>query len=170
MAFTKITGPGIHTLTNIVSHNVKSSGIITAVNGNLTGWLAVGSTASFGGNVSVGGTLTYDDVTYVESVGIVTAKGGLHVGAGGSIIHALSEDDGAVGVNNLTPSSQYYKNLVVGSNNAGSWGITVRTNSANSGNLAFSDTDSANAGRYDGRISYEHTDQSMRFHTNPAAG
>ena len=88
MAFTKITGPGIHTLSNIMSHNVKSSGIITAVNGNLNGWLAVGSTASFGGDVSIGGTLTYDDVTYVESVGIVTAKGGLHVGAGGTIIYA----------------------------------------------------------------------------------
>ena len=103
MAFTKITGPGIHTLTNIVSHNVKSSGIITAVNGNLNGWLAVGSTASFGGNVSIGGTLTYDDVTNVESVGIITAKGGLHVGAGGTIIHALSEDDGKVGIGTDSP-------------------------------------------------------------------
>ena len=104
MAFTKITGPGIHTLSNIMSHNVKSSGIITAVNGNLTGWLAVGSTASFGGNVSIGGTLTYDDVTYVESVGIVTAKGGLHVGAGGTIIHALSEDNGKVGIGSEIPT------------------------------------------------------------------
>ena len=170
MAFTKITGPGIHTLSNIMTHNVKSSGIITAVNGNLSGWLAVGQTASFGGDVSIGGTLTYDDVTNVESVGIITAKAGIHVGAGGTILYALSEDDGAIGLNNTTPSTQYYNNLVVGSNNAGSWGITVRTNSANSGNLAFSDTDSANAGRYDGRISYEHTDQSMRFHTNAEAG
>ena len=79
MAFTKITGPGIHTLTNIVSHNVKSSGIITAVNGNLNGWLAVGSTASFSGNVSIGGTLTYDDVTNVESVGLITAKAGIFI-------------------------------------------------------------------------------------------
>ena len=29
------------------------------------------------GNVSVGGTLTYEDVTNVDSVGIVTARGGL---------------------------------------------------------------------------------------------
>ena len=103
MSFTKITGPGIHTLTNIVSHNVKSSGIITAVNGNLSGWLAVGSTASFGGDVSIGGTLTYDDVTNVESVGIITAKEGIHVGAGGTIIYALSEDDGKVGIGTNNP-------------------------------------------------------------------
>ena len=30
MAFTKVTGPGIHTLANITSHNINSSGIITA--------------------------------------------------------------------------------------------------------------------------------------------
>jgi hypothetical protein len=106
MSFTKITGPGIHTLSNIMSHNVKSSGIITAVNGNLTGWLAVGSTASFGGNVSIGGTLTYDDVTNVESVGIITAKEGIHVGAGGTIIHALSEDDGKVGIGTDNPNAK----------------------------------------------------------------
>ena len=27
---TKVTGPGIHTLSNVLSHNIKSSGIITA--------------------------------------------------------------------------------------------------------------------------------------------
>jgi len=32
---------------------------------------------SFSGNVSIGGTLTYEDVTNVDSVGIVTARGGL---------------------------------------------------------------------------------------------
>ena len=99
MAFTKITGPGIHTLSNIMSHNVKSSGIITAVNGNLTGWLAVGSTASFGGDVTVGGTLTYDDVTNIDSVGLITARAGIHVGAGGTIIHAVSSNAGQVLIN-----------------------------------------------------------------------
>ena len=107
MAFTKITGPGIHTLSNIMSHNVKSSGIITAVNGNLTGWLAVGQTASFGGDVSIGGTLTYDDVTNVEAIGIITAKGGLHVGAAGTIIHAVSSNDGKVGIGTTIPTSTF---------------------------------------------------------------
>ena len=105
MAFTKITGPGIHTLSNIMSHNVKSSGIITAVNGNLTGWLAVGSTASFGGDVTVGGTLTYDDVTNIDSVGLITARAGIHVGAGGSIIHAVSSNNGKVGINETSPDA-----------------------------------------------------------------
>ena len=36
-----------------------------------------GTTGTFSGNVSVGGTLTYEDVTNVDSVGLVTARGGL---------------------------------------------------------------------------------------------
>ena len=107
MAFTKITGPGIHTLSNIMSHNVKSSGIITAVNGNLSGWLAVGQTASFGGDVSIGGTLTYDDVTNVESVGIITAKAGIHVGAAGTILHAINDSGFAkVGIGTTIPTAK----------------------------------------------------------------
>ena len=53
------------------------TGIATATSfaGNITG-----TTGTFTGNVSVGGTLTYDDVTRIDSVGIVTAGGGLFVG------------------------------------------------------------------------------------------
>ena len=35
------------------------------------------------GNVSVGGTLTYEDVTNVDSVGLITARSGVNVTAGG---------------------------------------------------------------------------------------
>ena len=41
---------------------------------NVTGVLL-----TFSGNVSVGGTLTYEDVTNVDSVGIITARSGLVV-------------------------------------------------------------------------------------------
>ena len=36
-----------------------------------------GTTGSFSGNVSVGGTLTYEDVTNIDSVGIITARAGV---------------------------------------------------------------------------------------------
>ena len=39
----------------------------------------VGAAATFN-NVTIGGTITYDDVTRIDSVGIVTAGGGLYVG------------------------------------------------------------------------------------------
>ena len=39
-----------------------------------------GVAATFTGNVTVGGTLTYEDVTNIDSVGWVTARSGLNVG------------------------------------------------------------------------------------------
>ena len=81
MAFTRVLGPGIHTQANIDSHNINSTGIITAtrfdgpfVNLNVTG-VTTFTDATFTGNVSIGGTLTYEDVSNVDSVGIVTALG-----------------------------------------------------------------------------------------------
>ena len=38
-----------------------------------------------GGNLGVGGTLTYEDVTNIDSVGIITARSGIQIGAGGTI-------------------------------------------------------------------------------------
>ena len=38
---------------------------------------------NIGGNISIGGTLTYEDVTNVDSLGIVTARTGIKVTAGG---------------------------------------------------------------------------------------
>ena len=57
------------------------TGVATATtfDGNLTGNVT-GATGTFTGNVSIAGTLTYDDVTRIDSVGIVTAGGGLYVG------------------------------------------------------------------------------------------
>ena len=42
--------------------------------------VATATTLDVTGNVSVGGTLTYDDVTNIDSVGIITARGGVNVG------------------------------------------------------------------------------------------
>jgi len=36
-------------------------------------------------NISIGGTLTYEDVTNVDSVGVVTARSGIRVGTGGTV-------------------------------------------------------------------------------------
>ena len=41
-----------------------------------------GVAATFTGNVSIGGTLTYTDVTNIDAVGIITAQQGIHIGAG----------------------------------------------------------------------------------------
>ena len=54
----------------------------------------VGTSATFTGNVSIGGTLTYEDVKNVDSVGLITAKNGLNVTAG------VATFAGAVDINN----------------------------------------------------------------------
>ena len=66
---------------------VNATGVVTATtfNGNLTGGSVSGTTGSFSGNVSVGGTLTYEDVANIDSVGVITARLGIRVGAGQSI-------------------------------------------------------------------------------------
>ena len=80
MAFTKVVGAGIHTLSNIASHNINSSGIITAtkfvgpIEGNITAVDGV-----FSGNVSIAKTLTYEDVKNVDSVGVGTFREGIFI-------------------------------------------------------------------------------------------
>ena len=80
MAFTKVVGAGIHTLSNITSHNVHSSGIITATkfDGPFDN-INVSGAATFTGNVTIGGTLTYEDVVNVDSVGLITARDGIFI-------------------------------------------------------------------------------------------
>ena len=40
------------------------------------------ATGTFSGNVTIGGTLTYEDVTNIDSVGLITARNGIIVGTG----------------------------------------------------------------------------------------
>ena len=99
---------------NITSHNINSTGIITAtsfvgpVTGNVTGTATTATNAqgltgspsitvadiTATGNVSIGGTLTYEDVTNVDSVGLITARGGISVTGGELNI----ETTGAIGL------------------------------------------------------------------------
>ena len=137
---TKVKGPGIHTLANIVSNTISLGGIATASNfmtgtsnlhnvgleiaginvlgadtpigtgatiynsgaavftGIVTATNYVGtintpaqpnitsvgtlSSLNVSGNVSIGGTLTYEDVTNIDSVGLITARNGITVSAG----------------------------------------------------------------------------------------
>ena len=75
MAFTRVVGPGIHTQANINSHNIQSTGIITATkfDGPFDN-INVSGAATFTGNVTIGGTLTYEDVVNVDSIGVITAR------------------------------------------------------------------------------------------------
>jgi len=57
------------------------------------------STGTFTGAVSIGGTLTYEDVTNVDSIGIVTARSGIDINAGGLDVTAGGINVTAGGIN-----------------------------------------------------------------------
>jgi len=98
-----VNSTGVSTFTTLkVGTGVTiSGGIVTAttfsgaLTGNATGLsgtpnITVGSiiasNATISGNVSVAGTLTYEDVTNVDSIGIVTARSGVRIDAGGLVV------------------------------------------------------------------------------------
>ena len=64
--------------------DLSVSGQVSGATGSFTGQVS-GATGSFTGNVSIGGTLTYEDVTNVDSVGIITARSGIRIGTGGTV-------------------------------------------------------------------------------------
>ena len=63
------TANGINVTGHVETDTLNVSGVSTFV-GN----------ASFASNVSIAGTLTYEDVTNVDAVGLITARSGIHVG------------------------------------------------------------------------------------------
>ena len=64
---------GIITASKFVGELV---GVVTATN------LSVSGVATFSGDVGIAGTLTYEDVTNIDSVGIITARSNILVGSG----------------------------------------------------------------------------------------
>ena len=59
-------------------HGANVTGTVTGASGNDVSTLG---NLTVSGNVGVGGTLTYEDVTDIDSIGIVTARSGLKIGA-----------------------------------------------------------------------------------------
>ncbi len=79
MALTKVTGGTISTTSDYQINN------LVAVAGTFTG------------NLNVEGVLTYEDVTNIDAVGLITARKGIHLGAGATVGHLST-----VGVSTIT--------------------------------------------------------------------
>ena len=85
---TLFSGSGAN-LTGVAStENINTSTVANFTGGiqvggatTLTGALT-GTTASFSGDVGIGGTLTYEDVTNIDSVGVITARSGINLTGG----------------------------------------------------------------------------------------
>ena len=75
--------------------SINTSGILTATTfkGNI-----VGTAATFTGPVTIGGTLTYEDVTNIDAVGLITARNGIIVTAGVSTFAAAIDANGGANI------------------------------------------------------------------------
>ena len=77
---------GVVTATRFVGQADISGGSITA------------TTGTFSGDVSIGGTLTYQDVTNIDSVGLGTFRNGINVTAGVSTFAAAIDANGGANI------------------------------------------------------------------------
>ena len=68
-----IGASGTPTITSPNNLNLNANNVAISTN------VSIGGTLTVTGNVSVGGTLTYEDVTNIDSVGLITARNGLIV-------------------------------------------------------------------------------------------
>jgi hypothetical protein len=77
----------------------------------VAGGVGIAKSLSVGGNISVGGTLTYEDVTNIDSVGIVTAGGGLYVGresATGIAVTITTDGNAMFGRTGVVTAAEYH--------------------------------------------------------------
>ena len=83
---------------------ITASDNITGTSAGLTGSPSITVTnLTANGNVSIAGTLTYEDVTNVDSVGLITARSGIKVGSGITL-----SPDGDVFATGITSSTKVH--------------------------------------------------------------
>ena len=73
---TKVDGGGISTTSDYRVGIITATKFVGPIEGDVTGSITA-TDGTFSGNVTIGGTLTYEDVTNIDSVGIITARNGI---------------------------------------------------------------------------------------------
>ena len=165
--FYNATFSGITTFADNINFDANITGVTTFLGVGVTSLNVLG-VSTFSGQlnagtisattlsattVSIAGTLTYQDVTNVDSIGIVTARDGLNVTGGRVLIGTTTE--GESGADDLTIAT------------SSTTGITIRSGTSNAGNIYFSDGTSG-AAEYRGQVSYLHNEDSLVFGTDGA--
>ena len=116
---TKVDGGGISTTSNYRVGIITATKFVGPIEGSVTGSITA-TDGTFSGDVSIGGTLTYEDVTNIDSVGIITARDGIHItgdnkylkiGAGNDLqlVHTGGETYIANSTGHLTHRSDVHK-------------------------------------------------------------
>ena len=116
--------------------NVNVAGVSTFA-GAVNTQALTATSGTFSGNVSIGGTLTYEDVTNIDSVGIITARNGVDVTGTITADGARFTDDGSASptVSIFTDdASPYALNIGNSSYNASSpFGLNFFNNNSGEG-------------------------------------
>jgi hypothetical protein len=115
---TSITAQG--DTVNFFKSDGNSAGLqLNGVNFNTTTGVSTFLSLVVTGNVSIAGTLTYEDVTNVDSIGIITARTGIQVLAGGinatGIITATSFSGDGSALTGIAVTSNISTNAIVNS-------------------------------------------------------
>ena len=146
-----------------------TTGVAIGVTIGMGGIVAVGGT--FSGNVSIAGTLTYEDVTNVDSTGIVTAGSGVKVTAGGVDVTAggiqVIAGDVGIGTTNPVATSTAYDGalLHLGQPSSSAKGSQLKFTTGSSGHAT---TDGAYLAYYSNNhlYIYNREDEGISFGTN----
>ena len=90
-----------------MSSNLKVNSLVPATGteigiGTTGGSIDFRCPATFGGNVTIGGTLTYDEVINIDSIGIITARTGLNVSSGTATFAGAIDANGDLDVDGHT--------------------------------------------------------------------
>ena len=143
-------------LTGDVTGSADTAGGLTGTP-DITVGNVVAAAATFSGDVSIGGTLTYEDVQNVDSVGIVTAglglrvpTGGIEVTAGGlTVLNGFSTlggdgsnsgvviTDGSIAIKNNTGSTPSYIDFYCEVSNSHKVTVKAPPHAQYSGNVTF---------------------------------
>ena len=83
--------------------------------------LNVSGIATIGGNLSIGGTLTYQDVTNIDSVGLITARNGINVSGGNVTITNDLDVDGHTNLDNTSIAGIVTAQQIRYSSGSGNW-------------------------------------------------
>ena len=88
-----VTFAGVTKVTNTTASTSSATGALI-----VSGGVGIAGSLHVGENVSVGGTLTYEDVTNIDSVGVVTARTGIKVLANGIDVVGVGTFSGGVDI------------------------------------------------------------------------
>ena len=188
------TNTGVSTTKKVkIQNDLEVTGVTTSTGGfvgNVTG-TATGLSGS--PNITINnltgvaatftGVLTYEDVTNIDSLGIITARS--HVSIADSILHTGDTDtsirfpaadtftvetagseairvdsSGRLLLGTTVPGFEYVDNFTLA--DSGNCGITIRSGTTSYGSIYFSDATSG-GGEYIGVIEYNHNNNVMKF-------